>query len=551
VTAGDYLQIIRSRWLIVVAVTVLSTGAAAGVFFLQTPTYTAKLTTYVSARTTGTDNSAYQSSLLSQQRVTSYVQLVSSVPVAEKAVAALQLGESPEALAKQVSATNASDSVLIDITVTDRSPERAAQLANAVGDAFIAVVADLEKPDGADGVPEVRVRAVAPAKVPTGSTETSLPVHIAIGLLLGVGLGVAAALVRNALDTSVKTAGQLHDLARGPVLGTIALDTAASPRRLVVRDAPQSGHAEAFRHLRTNLQFLQIQNACKVITVSSSLAGEGKTTTVCNLAMTLASAGSRVLVIEADLRRPRIAALLGIEGAAGLTNVLAGRLSVERAVQPWAAGPFDVIAAGPLPPNPSELLASPQMAETIEQLRADYDYIVVDTPPLLPVTDAAALAPATDGVLLVCRYRHTSKADVQASVGSLAAVSAPLLGTVLTMIPESVRRADTYATYRADGPMPAPAPVPRRAATPPEPAPEKAGPTPPPVRVPVPRSRIPDVIEPPTNAIPVVSPVPPPAVRSRHAAPPRAAPRQAPPMVPPRRTNGHRAAPPMVDQRLN
>ncbi len=164
-------------------------------------------------------------------------------------------------------------------------------------------------------------------------------------------------------------------------------------------------------------------------------------------AIALASAGQRVLAIEADLRRPKLADLLGVERSIGLTSTLAGQVTVQEAIQHWSGGVFDVLASGPLPPNPSELLASRQMQTLLDELRGEYDVILIDTPPLLPVTDAAALAPATDGALLVCRFKDTSRDQIRDSVGALEAVSASLLGTVFTMVPSTGPRA--YGQYNS------------------------------------------------------------------------------------------------------
>ena len=179
---------------------------------------------------------------------------------------------------------------------------------------------------------------------------------------------------------------------------------------------PQSPRSEAFRQLRTNLQFLDVDTPHKVIAITSSLPSEGKTTTLANLAIALASSGFRVITVEADLRRPKLADLLGVERSVGLTSVLAGRVRPEQAVQHWSGGGFDVLARGPLPPNPSELLASQHMAVQLGELRERYDLVLLDTPPLLPVTDAAAVAPATDGAILVCRFKNANRDQVSAAV---------------------------------------------------------------------------------------------------------------------------------------
>jgi succinoglycan biosynthesis transport protein ExoP len=447
VTIQDYLRVLRERWIIVATAALVAVISACAAWSLHPPEYTAKLTLYVSAQAADTANAAYQGSLLSEQRVSSYVKLVSSTRVSRGVIRDLGLVGTPEAVAGQVSASSAPDSVLIDVAVVDGSPEGAAAIADSVGRVFVGLVAELERPSAAGDVPPVAVRVVEQATVPTRPSSTGLPVILVLGILGGAAVGLGLALARNATDTSIKSVEQLHNLAGAPNLGTIGYDGNIPKLPLTVHEAPQSPRAEAFRQLRTNLQYVDVDNPCKVIVVTSALPGEGKTTSVCNLAIAMAAAESRVLVVEADLRRPEMASLLGLDGSAGLTDILAGRLEAQKVIQPWAGGSFDVLASGPLPPNPSELLASRQMAALLGELRDRYDVVLVDSPPLLPVTDAAAMAPATDGAILVCRSKKTTREQVSRAVAALAAVSVPLLGTVFTMVPRSGSRA--YAHYNA------------------------------------------------------------------------------------------------------
>jgi succinoglycan biosynthesis transport protein ExoP len=445
-TLHDYLRLVRERWIVIVS-TVLIAMVAAGVsWFLRPQEYTALLTMYVSAQTADTTSTAYQGAQLSEQRVKSYVELVGSPRVSQEVVRALQLTEPPEDLAERIDATSSTDSVIINITVTDRSPQRAADVANAVGRSFTVLVNELERPVVPGALPPVAVRAVQPAAVPIEPSSTSLPVMLALGLIAGLAVGGGGALARNALDTSIKSPEQLRELTKAPNLGIIAYDPQVPARPLTVHEDQQAPRAEAFRQLRTNLQFADVDNPRKVIVVTSSLAYEGKTTTLANLAIAIAHTGSRVLVIEADLRRPTLADVLGLDRAIGLTSILAGRLGPAQAVQHWAGGGVDVLASGPLPPNPSELLASHRMAHLLDEFRAEYDIVLIDTPPLLPVTDAAAVAPATDGVVLVCRFKTTGREQLSEAVAALPA-AAPLLGTVFTMVPTAGPRA--YARYNA------------------------------------------------------------------------------------------------------
>jgi capsular exopolysaccharide synthesis family protein len=197
----------------------------------------------------------------------------------------------------------------------------------------------------------------------------------------------------------------------------------------------RSVRAESYRQIRTNLQFMDLENPVQVLVVASSLAGEGKSTTATNLAMITAETGRRVLLIEADMRRPRVSDYLGLERAIGLSNVLVGQVAVTDVMQPWGTDGLMVLPCGSIPPNPSELLGSHQMVDLIDELRGMFDLIVIDTPPLLPVTDAAVASTRADGVIVVVRYGKTSRNHLNTTLQSLDAVDARILGCVLSMVP--------------------------------------------------------------------------------------------------------------------
>jgi polysaccharide biosynthesis transport protein len=447
VTLQDFFRSIREQWLVVFAAVIIGLLGAATLFVLRPPEYTARLTMYVSAQGADTTSAAYQGAQLSQDRVASYTALVTSNRICQDVVRQLGLNETPTELARQITASSALNSVLIDVNVTDTSAERSAQLANTVGQAFSRLVSELERPIEVGGSPVVAVRVVESAPIPDRPSSTSLLMTLVAGAFASFAAGLVAALVRGSLDSSVKSLEQLRELSGAPNLGSIAFDPSAAKRPLTVHEEPQSPRSEAFRQLRTNLQFIDIDNPRKVIVVTSAMPSEGKTTTLLNLALALAAAGSRTLVIDADLRRPRVADILEIERTVGLTSVLSGRVALHQATQAWGGGGLDVLASGPLPPNPSELLASAQMRRMIEHLREQYDMILIDSPPLLPVTDAAAMASSTDGAILVCRYKSTSKNELSTAETALSSVNAPLLGTVFSMVPNS--GVSAYARYNS------------------------------------------------------------------------------------------------------
>lgn len=444
----DYVQVLRERWVLIVVVTLVAMIGAGVAWALRPPDYTARLSLYVSGQAADTADDAYRGSLLSQQRMSSYVTLVGSTRVSREVIRDLGLAETPQTLAGHISASTSPDSMLIEIAVVGRSPEQVTAVANSVGRVFTDLVAELERPAEPLAAPPVAVRVVEPAAVPTEPSSPGLPVPLLLGLLAGAAAGFGLALIRNAMDTSIKTAEQLEAATQAPNLGTIAYDSKIPKRPLIVHETPQAPRAEAFRQVRTNLEYIDVDNPHKVIVMTSAVPQEGKTTSICNLAITMAAAGRHVLVVEADLRRPELAGLLGLDGSVGLTDVLANRMRPQTVLQRWEGAGIDVLASGPLPPNPSELLASRQMAALLSGFRETYDMVLIDSPPLLAVTDAAAMAPRTDGAIVLCRYGKTTREQVRRTAAALAAVSAPLLGTVLTMAPRTGSSA--YPRYDSD-----------------------------------------------------------------------------------------------------
>lgn len=446
-TLHDFLRVAGKRWRAVVAGLLAGLFAAAVFTWTAPREYSAQVTIYVSAQT-GSDgaSAAYQGSLLSEQKVKSYTRLLTSNRVAQDVVDRLHLDVPAAQIAAELTASAQPDTVLLTASATDGSPQRAKDIADATGAAFIRLVSELEQPS-AGSAAAVTARVVEPAPLPAAPVTPKPAVNFGLGVLLGLVAGFALAFLRDALDTTIKTVEDLRRLTGAPNLGAVALDPDVPRHPLTVQQHPHSPKAEAFRKIRTNLQFIDVDRPRKAIVVTSALPEEGKTTTLCNAAIVLARAGHRVVLVEADLRRPRAADYLGLESAVGVTSVLAGRVSLGQALQSWGDETFDILASGPIPPNPSELLASQQMSNLVADLRERYDMVLLDAPPLLPVTDAAALGTLCDGALLAVRYGKTTAGQVRAAIAALDAVSVRVLGTVFTMVPGSTT--DSYYTYYA------------------------------------------------------------------------------------------------------
>ncbi|HLN60790.1 MAG TPA: CpsD/CapB family tyrosine-protein kinase [Symbiobacteriaceae bacterium] len=222
---------------------------------------------------------------------------------------------------------------------------------------------------------------------------------------------------------------------------------------VVAQREPSSVVAEAFRVLRTNLQFLGLDEPLRSILLTSAAPGEGKSTTAANLGVAFAQAGTRVCLVDADLRRPMLAKLLGLENWAGLTTALIGQAPLEECVKKTPVEGLWLLPSGPVPPNPAELLGSERMAALLERLKAEYDLVLIDSPPVLAVTDAAVLAPRTDGVVLVIRAGRTDRRAVQRARTALETVHARVLGTVLGGVAQSEKEGYYYAYDRSSRPQ--------------------------------------------------------------------------------------------------
>lgn len=455
----DYVRLLRRRWRLVALSVLLGLAAATAVTLSAPKEYTATAQLFVSAADSGSNgssiSSAYTGGLFTQQRVKSYVSVITSIRTAGLVKADLGLADSPGDLASKFTATAPLDTVLINVSVKDRSPAQAQALANSIGRVFPGLVDSIEKPN-AGGVSPVKVSVVQPAQLPTAPTSPKPKLNVALGLLVGLGVGIGGAVLRETLDTSIKGPEQAQDIVGAPVLGAITYDPEASKKPLVVVVSPNSIRAEAFRQLRTNLQFVDIEHPLRSVVLTSSIPGEGKSTTTCNLAITLAQAGLQVVLVEGDLRRPRIADYMGMEGAVGLTSVLLGRTSLDEALQPWGDTTLQVLASGPLPPNPSELLGSQGMQDLLRELEGRSDIVLIDAPPLLPVTDAAVLGTLTSGLVMLIRSNETRREQLTRAVATVHAVGATMLGSVLNMVPTKGPDAYSYGYgygygYKANG----------------------------------------------------------------------------------------------------
>ena len=445
----EYIRIFHKSWILIVAATLLGLGLGAVASLAATPQYEARTQLYVSVQSdVGSTGDLVQGTNYARQIVGSYVDVVRTGIVLDPVAEQLQLDITGAELASYVTASSPTNTVLINITASSPDPEQAALIANAVGESFKDVVRNDLEPERASGQSPVSLTTTQVALTPTAAVSPNTPVNLALGLLLGLAVGVGVAVLRSTLDTRIHSLHDIEQITDKPLIGGIVDDPDAQKNPLIVHAQPNSGRAESFRALRTNLQFLNVGSQNRAFVITSSGLGEGKSTTAANLAFSLAQTGSRVALIEGDLRLPMVCQYLGIEGGAGLTDVLIGKATLNDVLQRWGRTQLYVLPAGRTPPNPSELLGSAEMEKVVATLNEHFDYVIIDAPPSLAVTDAAVMGSMTAGILLVVASGRTTKQAFEGALRTLETAGTNVLGIIATML--ATKGPDSYG-YGAYG----------------------------------------------------------------------------------------------------
>ena len=432
----DYLRTVRRYWRTILAC-VLTAVLLALVYTLMRPkVYQAQAAGFVASQGGGSAAESSINDSLAKSRTPSYIVVAKSRGTAEAAAKIIGTDESASALIGRVSVVQPPDTVLIQVTAEGATPESATELANAW---IQALAKEVERIEGT-GKGAMRVVPQESAELPSAPVQPNprrdVPLALIVGLLIGLGIAV----VRAQLDRRIRTVEDVRALdltVLSSIPGTKALDRSRGriPLLTAARGAALDPAAsEAIRRLRTNLRYMNVDDPPRVIVVTSPNEGDGKSTVASNLAATMATSGQSTVLIDADLRRPVIAAGFGVAEGAGLTDVLTGEVDVDDVMQ--ESGQIDglyVIGAGNLPPNPSELLGSRAMRALVTGLAADH-LLIIDAPPVLPVTDAVVLSTIADGVILVVSAGKTLDTHVLGAAEQLEEVNARLLGVVLNRL---------------------------------------------------------------------------------------------------------------------
>lgn len=463
------VAIARRNWVLLLVCFLVVPAAALAYSLAQTPEYTAS----ASLLFTEKDASEFDP----ERAAATNLELVSLDQVATRTVEALpETGLTASEVSDSISVSSAGESDVVKVEATNVDPALAATVANEFARQFIAFRRDANRDKllKAQGLVEARLdeltpsewrgpegealkdrqrdlainatlqtgeaQLVQPATAPTSPSTPKTTRNVALGILLGLLLGISLALLRDQFDRRLKTVDEAEDALGLSVLATIPqssdIEAAGGVR-------PSGEEAEAFRMLRANLQYFSVDEELKSILLTSPAPADGKTMVAWNLALTEARSGNRILLIEADLRRPKLAERLGFSGEKGLGLVLAGSLDPKSAIETVEG--VDVLPAGPLPPNPAELIDSQRMEKLLDWGEREYDRVIIDTPPAALVADALPLIRRVDRMVVVVRLRSTPLEATEQLREQLAHIGAPVIGIIINGAPP--KSDDSY--YRA------------------------------------------------------------------------------------------------------
>ncbi len=447
----DYVNAVRKHWLLIGIFAMIGAGVAFGLAKTATPTYQASSKVYVGVNTGGTVDELVQGSTFTQNLVQSYAQIATMPVVLDPVIEYLDLQTEARSLAKSVRADTPLNTVIIEITVTDSDPAQATNIANAIAAQLPRTVKSLaasksEAPKAA----AVNVTTVSRAIAPSYPVSPNTKLQTALGLALGLLAGVLLALARHLLDTRLRGVDDIRQLTDVPILGMIPSWRGPDSEKVSVLRRPRSPRSESYRRLKSNLEFIK-EGGATCIVVTSALPGEGKSTTAANLAAAMAEDGSHVLLVDADLRRPTVADTTGLESAIGLSTVLIGKAQLFGSVQTWGSTTVDVLTSGEIPPNPLQLLESRAMEGLLVNARTAYDFVVIDSPPLLSLVDAAVLARRTDGPIIVTANGRTRRKQLTSALDTLRVADVTPIGIALTRATSGDSTSYAYYTQSEQG----------------------------------------------------------------------------------------------------
>ena len=459
-----FKAVLGRLWLILIVAVVFAVIA----YFYSTavivPQYKSSAKFYVNNSDLGSSlGLSYADLTVSKDLVSSYIVILNSRPTLEDISDYAEVDYSADQLRGMINATSVDGTEIFEVTVTGADPEEITRIANAV-----AVVL----PKRISGIIEgTSAKVVETAVVPTVPSSPNTTMNVLVGFLLGIAGVIAVVIIHEMLDTTLRTEEDIKQVCDLPILAAVPdINTSARESKYGYsraygvkkrNDSDQAANkgkpvsdilgedtpftvSEAYKLLRTKLEFFFVDtDACHVIGVSSALSGEGKSITSVNLAFALAQMDKKVLLVECDLRRPSISNKLSLNRIPGLSNLLTQAVTPQEVIQICQqknGNPVHVLTAGRIPPNPIELLGSAKMESLLESFRGSYDYLILDLPPVMEVSDALVVAKTVDGMLLVVRQNYCDRKELSATIRQFEFINAHLLGLVMNCSVDDIRR---------------------------------------------------------------------------------------------------------------
>lgn len=436
----ELFQILRKRLVMIVTLMILGMAISSSFTHFFMPTIYQSYTELVLVPGGSTDMPLTQGEISANlQMINTFNEVIISPLVLNQVIETLEMEISVGSLRSMMNARNSSNSQVITLTVRNESPALARDIANAAVDIFKEEISHHFNMDN--------LMVLASAQTPEEPVSPRLMLNIALGLIGGAMSGILLAYLMEFFNKVIRTEREIEKSIGGPVIGVIPLIGIAgniskrrrtkkilSERRmssLVTLRYPKSPVSEQYRIARTNIQFSMIDNSFKMLTCTSALSGEGKSTTIANLAVAFARQEQKVLLVDADLRKPVLHQIMKVNNQKGLTTLITLNTTIAEAIISTKINNLFLMPSGPIPPNPSELLGSKRMKSVLEELSNQFDLILFDTPPLLAVTDAQVLSSYCDGAILVLKGGQTKKQSLIKAKELLDHAQVNMIGTIL------------------------------------------------------------------------------------------------------------------------
>lgn len=418
-------QVIKKTWLIVLIILVFAIATFYISAYRIPSLYEAEATIFIGKEAGAIAEISFLDLRIGAQLIEDYKELIKTKTVRHEVLEKTGLSMDPLELLKRVTVRTVQDSRFMAIVIVDRDPNTAAYLANTFAEVLILKAEDV--------IGAKNIQIVDAADAPELPVSPNVVKNTALASFMGLMIGILIVAVRILFDTKINTQTDLEELLEVNFLGKL-LPIKSDQKDLIVLEDSKAYDAELYKLVRTNLDFLCSDMAYKKILFTSTQPSEGKTTTISNIAVSFALVGKKVLLIDCDLRKPRLHKVFGVSNDSGLTNYLVKDTSVTEVIKQTDIKGLYLMTSGPKPPNPNTLLMSNKLGPFLDEAEETFDIILVDAPPLLPVADSLTLTRVVDGVVMVVASKEAKKVDLINGVKSIDNLKKPLLGVVLTKV---------------------------------------------------------------------------------------------------------------------